>query len=112
MLKESLFERWNNEVKIKTQIETSETEDACRELGLYQTDYLKTVENGKVERFSERLSKSLRDKLCIHRNNLKYDPKSSRDFYTSVEAQKFCPDVNVINLKDKRKPMIDKIFKL
>jgi hypothetical protein len=94
--------------------ELCESEDKKRENNDYSIKFLDHLGHGNnvKKRFSENLSKTTREKLYDYRNFLQTYNKTEDENYQNVEMKIFHPDANIVNKRRRRKPLVDKIFKL
>jgi hypothetical protein len=106
-----LYERWAanhfNEV-----IETCEREDLRRERGEYNEKNLRTIGQDEKMRFSESLDRTMRESLYKYRELINHNPKAVEENFKQNEMKIIHPEANVVMSRRKRKPLVDKIFKL
>lgn len=93
-------------------IEVCQEEDLRREKGEYSAEYIKAIGKEKKKRFSENLSKVNRERLYEYRFQLENNPKTEIEQFSNAEMKLFHPDANIVNKRRRRKPLVDRIFRL
>jgi hypothetical protein len=103
-----LFDKWISNFYRET-IETCEREDLRREREEYNERGIRTIED--KQRFSEKLDVNTRESLYKYRD-LMYSPDIEKENFKPIEMKVLHPQANVVVSRRKRKPLVDKIFKL